>query len=145
MSTQDDTTHIVELFESASTANKMRVLSLLLNASDVAVNAVLNTHRPDAIERLLGVPPTPADTVNHTVTSSNIAQIGYSSSTQQLFVLFTNGSFYVYDCVSYDLFSKLINSDSVGKAFHALVRPLVSRNLTKKEVSNDNQTSSVAS
>lgn len=56
------------------------------------------------------------------VESSNIAAIGHSPITLTLTVQFKNGTTYQYECVSASLFDQLIKADSVGSAFHKLIK-----------------------
>ena len=54
------------------------------------------------------------------VVSSNINCLGYARG--KLFIRFNNGCTYSYDRVPFPVFRTLKESDSVGSAFHRLVR-----------------------
>lgn len=56
----------------------------------------------------------------HYVVSSNINALGYSRG--KLFIRFSSGVSYNYDKVPFPVFRALEQSDSVGSAFHRLVR-----------------------
>lgn len=56
------------------------------------------------------------------VLSSNIAAIGHDPINLTLTVEFRNGSRYRYDSVPVDVFDQLIKADSVGSAFHKLIK-----------------------
>lgn len=56
----------------------------------------------------------------HYVVSSNINCLGYQRG--KLFVRFNSGQTYSYDKVPFPVFRTLKESDSVGSAFHRLVR-----------------------
>lgn len=60
------------------------------------------------------------------VSSSNIAAVGYNEATKKLHVQFHNGSTYVYDDVPADVHEALVNADSVGKYFNANVKDVYS-------------------
>ncbi len=56
------------------------------------------------------------------VQSSNIAALDHDPITLQLIVQFRNGNRYRYENVSVDTFHQMIKSDSVGSAFHKLIK-----------------------
>ena len=56
------------------------------------------------------------------VLSSNIAAIGHDPITLTMTVLFKSGSRYEYKSVPTVLFDQLIKADSVGSAFHKLIK-----------------------
>jgi hypothetical protein len=56
------------------------------------------------------------------VQSSNIAAIGHDPINLTLTVAFKSGARYMYQHVPTNLFDQLIKSDSVGSAFHKLIK-----------------------
>ncbi len=52
------------------------------------------------------------------VSSSNIAEIGYDESTQEVYVRFLNNSLYVYKEVPPFEFEGLLNAPSIGSYLH---------------------------
>lgn len=57
------------------------------------------------------------------VTSSQIAEVGYSEDTKQLRVRFIHGNaLYEYDDVPSEVFDNLVNAASVGSEFGATVK-----------------------
>ncbi|GAB7015456.1 KTSC domain-containing protein [Methanogenium cariaci] len=48
------------------------------------------------------------------VSSSNVAEVGYDKQSSQLYVRFNNGGLYVYDGVPFNEFEYLKNASSVG-------------------------------
>lgn len=54
------------------------------------------------------------------IQSSNVSRIGWIDET--LFVRFNNGRTYTYAGVPIDVYSELVDSPSVGKAFHSLIK-----------------------
>jgi len=56
-----------------------------------------------------------------TVESSNIERVGWNCET--LFIGFKNGSSYSYADVPLDTYNQLVEAPSVGKEFHASIRP----------------------
>ena len=56
------------------------------------------------------------------VVSSNIASLGHNESAKILRVSFKNGRKYEYENVSKDIFETLLDAESVGKAFNALIK-----------------------
>ena len=52
------------------------------------------------------------------VSSSNIAEIGYDESTQEVYVRFLNNSLYVYKGVPPFEYEGLLNAPSVGSYLH---------------------------
>jgi len=56
------------------------------------------------------------------VQSSNIAAIGHDPITLTLTVEFKGGSRYLYQHVPTVLFDQLVKADSVGSAFHKLIK-----------------------
>ena len=57
-----------------------------------------------------------------TVESSLIKSIGYHGDNSVLEVEFHNGAVYLYDGVPQGVYSEIVSSDSVGKAFNRLVK-----------------------
>lgn len=57
------------------------------------------------------------------VTSTNISEIGYDESKQELQVRFSNGNLYSYSDVSKEDYDKLMEAKSVGKYFHGTIKP----------------------
>ena len=60
--------------------------------------------------------------VYQTVKSSQIDRIGYDHETSQLGVVFKSGGEYIYNDVPVDVYRQLIDSDSLGSAFHLLIK-----------------------
>ncbi len=56
------------------------------------------------------------------VVSSNIAGIGYDAQTATLEVEFKNGNVWQYAPVSPSVHFELMNSGSIGKSFHVLIK-----------------------
>lgn len=56
------------------------------------------------------------------VSSSNIAAVGYDEAEKKLHVQFHNGSTYAYEGVPADVHSELVGAESVGKYFNAHVK-----------------------
>jgi hypothetical protein len=56
------------------------------------------------------------------VSSSNVASVGYDAATRTLAVEFSNGGVYEYDDVPADVADALMQSGSVGRAFHATIK-----------------------
>ncbi len=56
------------------------------------------------------------------VVSSNIATVGYDSSTERLCVQFNGGKCYEYTGVPSGTFVDLVTAESHGKAFNALIK-----------------------
>lgn len=56
------------------------------------------------------------------VESSNIASVAYDENAQKMFVKFHNGGVYSYDHVPINVYHEIRQADSVGKAFHRLVK-----------------------
>jgi len=52
------------------------------------------------------------------VSSSNVAEIGYDSSTQTVYVRFVDGKMYIYKGVPVIEFENLKNSPSIGSYLH---------------------------
>ena len=58
-----------------------------------------------------------------TVTSSNIASIGYDEATQTLEVEFTGkGAVYQYAAVPKDVFESFLKAESIGRYFQTYIR-----------------------
>jgi hypothetical protein len=57
------------------------------------------------------------------VKSSTISHVGYDSDTKDLTVTFHHGGTYLYKGVTPEEHEALINAPSVGKHFHANIRP----------------------
>ncbi len=60
--------------------------------------------------------------VYQTVKSSQIDQIGYDHETVQLGVVFKSRREYIYNDVPVEIYRQLIDSDSLGSAFHQLIK-----------------------
>jgi hypothetical protein len=58
----------------------------------------------------------------HDVESSNLKAVGYNAATSTLLVEFKNTTVYEYADVPLDIFDQLIAAESVGQAFHKLVK-----------------------
>lgn len=56
------------------------------------------------------------------VTSSNIESVGYDSDEQTMEVTFLNGATYQYFDVPEEIFTSMINADSVGSYFAKTVK-----------------------
>ena len=56
------------------------------------------------------------------VTSSNIAAIGHHPASATMFVRFNNGGTYAYKNVTGEEFAQIQGAESIGKAFHKLVK-----------------------
>lgn len=56
------------------------------------------------------------------VTSSQIAAVGYNEPRKQLRVEFANGSLYDYDGVDFSVFGEMMAAPSVGSFFHARIK-----------------------
>jgi len=54
----------------------------------------------------------------HAVVSSNVAEVGYDSENQIVFVRFLNGSLYIYKGVPEYDFQGLLTAPSVGSYLH---------------------------
>lgn len=54
------------------------------------------------------------------VSSSNLDAIGYHRG--DLYIRFKNGGVYAYQKVPFTVYTELEKAESVGKAFHALIR-----------------------
>lgn len=54
------------------------------------------------------------------VSSSNLDAIGYHRG--DLYIRFKNGGVYAYQNVPFPVYAELEKAESVGKAFHALIR-----------------------
>ena len=57
-----------------------------------------------------------------TVVSSNIARIKYNRLSRELLVEFKGGAQYLYQNVPQDTFLSVITADSIGSAFHRLIK-----------------------
>lgn len=58
--------------------------------------------------------------MNQTVNSSNIKRIGYREGT--LYIAFKSGDVYSYDEVPLEVYEQLAAAESVGQAFHKLIK-----------------------
>lgn len=56
-----------------------------------------------------------------TVSSTNIREVAWHNKV--LYVTFNKGGIYAYEGVSEDEFEGLVSADSVGKHFHAYIKP----------------------
>lgn len=52
------------------------------------------------------------------VSSSNVAELGYDSENQIVYVRFLNGSLYIYKNVPQNEFDGLLNAPSIGSYFN---------------------------
>jgi len=57
------------------------------------------------------------------VKSSNIKEIGYETVTKTMEVVFSNGTVYRYGGVPKKSYEEMVASESVGKYFHAKIKP----------------------
>lgn len=60
--------------------------------------------------------------VMENVVSSNIAQVGYSEKTSELFVRFHGSGTYRYSGVESNVFDNMKMASSIGKFFHAAIK-----------------------
>jgi KTSC domain len=58
----------------------------------------------------------------HEVSSSNIKKIRYNESSETLGIEFQSGVSWVYEDVPENVFEEFATSDSIGKAFHSMIR-----------------------
>ena len=65
------------------------------------------------------------------VTSSNVAAIGYDADTRKLHVQFTNGSLYEYDGVGKDIYRQFMDAESKGKYLQKHIKSHTFRRLDK--------------
>lgn len=56
------------------------------------------------------------------VESSNINAVGYDQDTKKMVVEFKGGGQYEYTDVPFDVYTDLMDSDSVGQTFHKTIR-----------------------
>ena len=56
------------------------------------------------------------------VVSSNLRAIGFDPTSQTMRVEFNNGSMWDYAGVSQETFNAVLNAESVGKAYNALIK-----------------------
>jgi len=56
------------------------------------------------------------------VESSNIAAIGYDEDVRSLYVKFKHGQTYQYFGVTKDTHTEIMAAESIGKAFHKLIK-----------------------
>lgn len=56
------------------------------------------------------------------VTSSQIQSMGYDKPTRTMRVIFHNGSTYEYSFVPQDVFDSIVNAESVGSKFSAVIK-----------------------
>lgn len=56
------------------------------------------------------------------VTSSHVNAVGYDAGKQELHVEYKNGTKFVYKDVPGDKAQQVMNSHSIGKALHSMVR-----------------------
>lgn len=56
------------------------------------------------------------------VDSSNIAAVGYDKASETLTIQFHTGALYQYEAVPENVYTGLLNAESVGKYFHANIR-----------------------
>ncbi len=54
----------------------------------------------------------------HSVSSSNVAELGYDEENQIVYVRFLNGSLYIYKEVSPIEYDNLFNAPSIGSYLH---------------------------
>lgn len=57
------------------------------------------------------------------VVSSNVARVGYSQSSSDLYVEFTSGATYVYLGVPCSVFDELLTAASKGRYLNAMIKP----------------------
>ena len=57
------------------------------------------------------------------VDSSNLLQIGYDESTQDLFIEFQDNRTYVYSAVPESTYQELMDADSKGSYFNREIKP----------------------
>ena len=55
------------------------------------------------------------------VISSDLSEVGYNPSTQQLEIVFNSGGVYLYSDVTSDEYQGLMNASSKGRYFHASI------------------------
>lgn len=55
--------------------------------------------------------------------SSNIKDSIYYNLSNELHLTFKGGTTYIYKKVPIDIFAEFANSESLGKAFHTLIKP----------------------
>jgi hypothetical protein len=60
--------------------------------------------------------------IRQPVASSSIRTIGHDPGTNELHVEFASGACYAYKNVPQALFDKLLTAESIGNAFHHLVK-----------------------
>lgn len=58
----------------------------------------------------------------NTVTSSNIASVGYDEPTKTLEIEFHNGQIWQYEPVTLDGYNQLMGADSIGSHFYKHIR-----------------------
>lgn len=56
------------------------------------------------------------------VSSSQIAQVGYNVASSKMRVLFNSGGLYEYSDVPQDVYSNIVNGVSPGGVFHSTVK-----------------------
>ncbi|MGX6426495.1 KTSC domain-containing protein [Lactiplantibacillus argentoratensis] len=56
------------------------------------------------------------------VISSDLSEVGYNTSTQQLEIVFNSGGVYLYSDVTSDEYQGLMNASSKGRYFHASIK-----------------------
>lgn len=56
------------------------------------------------------------------VNSSQITHIAHNNWQQTLYIMFKNGKVYSYSPVSKDIFTEMLNSESVGGYFHKHIK-----------------------
>ncbi len=60
------------------------------------------------------------------VSSSDLASVGYEKNDQILEIEFNNGGVYQYDCVPLDVYENLISAGSLGQYFHQNIKNIYS-------------------
>lgn len=55
------------------------------------------------------------------VISSDLSEVGYNPSTQQLEIVFNSGGVYLYSDVTSDEYQGLMNASSKGRYFHTSI------------------------
>ena len=56
------------------------------------------------------------------VESSNLEAVGYDQDTQEMTVEFKGGGLYKYKDVPFEVYTELMDADSIGQLFHKLIR-----------------------
>ncbi len=62
------------------------------------------------------------DMIMQPVESSNLAAAGYDQDKEVLYIEFKNGNVYEYSNVPFDVYTGLMDADSLGSYFHRHIR-----------------------